>query len=151
MEFDRILLCYDELSKKTKLDYTKNDLLFTPDKPCGDIDVYSRFILDLNDYKVESDNINTDDIIIDIEPEVKKEKLESQTYSELKSNKTLPDLSLNDPHQLERIVKAYNELDKKTTLGYARSDLIFNPEMEYGDINIWQTFIINCHENGIEL
>jgi hypothetical protein len=53
--------------------------------------------------------------------------------------------------ELEKLINTYNKLNKITTVGYARKDLLFNPEMDYGDITVFQAFIIDCHEHGIEL
>ncbi len=149
-DMSSVILAYNALNKITKLDYSVNDILFNNTKELGELDVWTKFVLQLHENNISIDNFNPSDLI-EIEPETPKVELEGQTYPELKSNKELPDLSLKDPISLEKVVKAYNRLDKIATVGYARKDLLFNPEMDYGDITVWQSFIVDCNKHGIEL
>jgi hypothetical protein len=152
MELERLLLAYDELSKQTKLDYTKQDVLFTPDKPYKDIDVYTQFILDLKDYDIHTDDINTNDLMVNIESEVVAiEKENKLSYPELKSTKILSDINSDKPHELEKIINAYNKLNKIADIGYARQDLLFNPNQDYGNITVFQAFVLDCKKHNIEL
>jgi hypothetical protein len=149
-DMSSVILAYNALNKITKLDYSINDILFDSDKEYNNLSIWTDFILRLKEHDIIIDDFNPDDLI-EIKPEITTELENELSYPELQSTKTLPDISLENPHQIDHVVKIYNKLDKVANIGYARSDLIFNPNQDYMGKTIWQAFCIDCYKHGLEL